>query len=86
MMDSTWMPKQLVDFQKSIFENTFSALVMIQDNTEKVAKTLVEQATWFPEENKRFIGQWTDTYKKSRTELKDTIVDNFDNMTKIFNS
>lgn len=85
-MDKTLLAKQMIDFQKSTFDNAYNAVTMIQDHTERVANTLFEQATWFPEESKRMISQWTDIYKKGRNDLKDAIDDSFDKMTRLFNN
>jgi polyhydroxyalkanoate synthesis regulator phasin len=79
-MDSSWIAKQMIDFQKTTFDHTFDAMVMLQDQTEKVANTLFEQATWFPEEGKRVIIQWTEIYKKGRDDLKSAVDDHFSKM------
>ena len=79
-MDTTWMAKQMIDFQKTTFDNTYNAVVMLQDHMEKVVSTLVEQATWVPEESRRLGNQWTETYKKGRDDLKTVADDNFNKM------
>jgi hypothetical protein len=76
-MDATWMAKQMVDFQKTTFDNSYNALVMLQDHTEKVATTIFEQATWVPEESRRILSQWSETYKKSRDDMKLAADENF---------
>ena len=79
-MDSSLIAKQMIDFQKTSFNNSFNLMVMLQDHTEKVANSLIDQAAWFPEEGKRVIGQWTEIYKKGRTDLKAAADDNFSKM------
>lgn len=79
-MDSSLIAKQMIDFQKATFNNTFNAMVMLQDHTEKVANTLIEQATWFPEEGKRIISQWNENFKKGRNEVKTAMDDNYSKM------
>ncbi len=79
-MDSSLIAKQMIDSQKTTFDNTFSAMVMLQDQTEKVANTFFEQATWFPEEGKRVINQWTEMFKKGRDDIKIAMDDNFSKM------
>jgi polyhydroxyalkanoate synthesis regulator phasin len=74
-MDTTWMAKQMIDFQKTAFDNTYQATVMLQDHMEKVTNTMIEQAAWVPEESRRLGNQWIETCKKGRDELK-TIADN----------
>jgi len=79
-MESMWMAKQLIDFQKTTFNNAYQALMMLQDHTEKVTNTMVEQAKWFPEESLRIAGLWTDFYKKGQHELKNAIEDHLEQM------
>jgi hypothetical protein len=69
-MDSSWIAKQMIDFQKTTFDNVYISMVMLQDHTEKCANTLFEQATWIPEESSRVATQWTDIFKKGRDDFK----------------
>ena len=41
IMDSK-IAKQAMDFQKATFDNTFSAITMLQDQSEKAFTTLLE--------------------------------------------
>ncbi len=79
-MDSSQIAKQMIDFQKSTFDNMYNSMVMLQDHTEKLASTLVEQATWIPEESSRVITQWTETFKTGRNDFKVAMDDIFSNM------
>jgi polyhydroxyalkanoate synthesis regulator phasin len=76
-MDAMWMAKQLMDFQKTTFDNTYKAVVMVQDQSEKVANTLIEQANLLPEEGRQVIGQWSEMYKKGRNDLKSAVDENY---------
>ncbi len=79
-MDTMWMAKQMIDFQKTAIENTYNAVTMLQDHTEMVSNTLFEQANWVPEEGRRVAGQWTETFKKGRNDLKAAMDDNYDKL------
>jgi polyhydroxyalkanoate synthesis regulator phasin len=83
-MDSSLIAKQMIDFQRTTFNNTFNFMAMLQDHTEKTANTLVEQATWFPEEGKRVIGQWVEILKKGRNDMKSAVDDNYSKMMDLF--
>ena len=76
-METGKMAKQMIDFQKATFDNTFNAMAMLQDQTEKMVNTLMEQATWLPEEGKRVIGEWLKAYKTGREDFKRMVDDNF---------
>jgi hypothetical protein len=69
-MDSSQIAKQMIDFQKTTFDNMFNSMVMLQDHTEKFASTLVEQAAWMPQAGSRVVTQWTEIFKKGRKDYK----------------
>ena len=83
-MDATKITKQMIDFQKTTFDNTFSALVMLQDQAERMSKTLLEQATWLPEEGRKAIRDWVDAYKNGREDFKKNVDDNFQKVEAFF--
>ena len=74
-MDQKLMFKQMIDFNKSSFNNAFSAMVMAQEQTETMANTFLEQAAWLPEEGKKAIKDWLDACKKGREDYKKLIDD-----------
>ena len=77
MMDNK-MAKQAVDFQKATFDNTFHAITMIQDQTEKAFNTLLETGMWpLPEEGKKVLKEWTQAFKKGRDEFKKVMDEGF---------
>lgn len=83
-MNLTWIAKQMVNFQEAIFNNSYNALVMMQDQTEKAANTLLEQAAWIPQESKRLVNQWNEMYKKGQDDLKAALDNNFNKAKDIF--
>jgi len=76
-MDATKMTKQMIDFQKTTFDNTFNAMVMLQDQAERMANTLLEQSSWLPEEGRKTIRDWVDAYKSGREEFKRNVDESF---------
>ena len=76
-METEKFAKQLIDFQKATFENTFTAVTMLQDQAERMVNTMIEQATWLPEESRRAIDEMVGTYKKGRADFKGIIDGNF---------
>ena len=69
------MAKQMLDANKATFDNAFRAMVMLQEQAEKMTGTLVEQAAWLPEEGKKAIREWIEVCKKGREEYKKTVDD-----------
>ena len=83
-MDTEKMAKQMIDFHKATFDNTFNAMVMLQDQTEKMVNTFLAQATWLPEEGKRVIDEWLSAYKKGREDFRQIVDDNFSKVEDFF--
>lgn len=76
-MDQKQIFRQMVDFNKGAFNNAFNAMVMVQDQTETLANSMLNQATWMPEEGKKAIREWVDAFKKGRETYKQTVDEAF---------
>jgi len=76
-MDQKFLFKQIVDFQKTTFDNSFSAFAKLQEQGEVMINNSLKQAEWLPEEGKKVITEWIEAYKKARTEFKNTVDSNF---------
>ncbi len=76
-MDQKQVLKQMIDFNKAAFDNTFSALVMLQDQAESSSNTLLAQATWLPKEGKKAIDEWVKTCKTGRETFKKSVDESF---------
>ena len=69
-MDQKQIAKQMIEFNKAAFDNTLTAMITMQDQTEKIVLRFLEKAPWFPEEGKKAINDWINTYKKGREDFK----------------
>jgi len=85
-MDQNQIFKQMIDFNKATFDNSFSAMVMVQEQTEKMVSTILEQATWLPEEGKKAIEEWVNACKKGAEDFKKAVDDNFEKVEDFFAS
>jgi len=83
-MDPKQMFKQVIDFNKTTFDNGFNALVMIQNQAEITMNTLMEQSPWLPDEGKKVVRQWIDTCKKGRDDLKKSMDESFKKVESFF--
>ena len=57
-MEPLKMAKQLIDFNKATFDNTFNAMVLLQEQTEKMVNVFMAQANFLPEEGKKMLNEW----------------------------
>jgi gas vesicle protein len=85
-MDNKKMVKQMIDLHKTSFKNSFSTMVMLQNQAEKLMKTLVDHTPGISDEGKKVIDQWTDAYKKGIDDLKKAIDDGYDKIEAFFDS
>ena len=69
-MNQKQMVKQMVDFCQASFNNAYNANSLLQDQFERVAYTMLDQATWIPDEGRQAIGKWVDSYKSGRDNFK----------------
>ncbi len=83
-MDQKQIFKQMLDFNKSSFTNAFNALVMIQDQTETMSNSLLEQSTWLPAEGKKAIQDWIEACKTGRAEYKKLVDDAYGKVEALF--
>ena len=83
-MHPQMIAKQIIDFNKATFDNTFDTIKILQDNTEKTVRDFLDKANLFPEEGKKVITDWVKTYKKGREDFKSTVDDSFKTVESFF--
>jgi hypothetical protein len=76
-MDSTQFVKQTLGFQKTIFENSYNAMIVVQDQTEKMMNSYLDQLPWVTEESKSSMKATVDLAKKAREDFKTAVDDGF---------
>ena len=69
-MEQGKITKQMIEFQKTAFDNMFNAMTILQEQTEKMVNMFLEQAPWLPAEGKEAVNEWLKTYKKGREAYK----------------
>ena len=79
-MEQNAIVKQMIQFNKATFENSFNAIMMFQELNEKMGNTFLEQAPWVPEEGKKIINEWVSACKKGSQNFKKHVNENFKKM------
>jgi predicted glycosyltransferase involved in capsule biosynthesis len=72
-MNNKEILSQMVKFNKTIFDNAFKAMQMAQDQGEKLITSMVDQATWLPEDGRKTITNWVQAYQKGVKEFKNHV-------------
>ncbi len=71
------MYKQMLEVNRRVFDTSFGALRLWQDQTEGMVNTMMEQAGWVPEDSKRAFGNWLKTYKRTLEDFHQAVTEGF---------
>jgi hypothetical protein len=83
-MEQKQMIKQMIEFNQTTFNNAYDAMVLIQDQFEKVTKTALDQADMLPPEGRKAIESWSEVFKDGRKSMKEQIDSGFQQVEKLF--
>lgn len=76
-MNQTDFIKQAINFNQTSFNSAYDATIMVQDQFEKVATSILDQASWMPDEGRKAIDNYVDVYKSGRQQFKKYMDDSF---------
>ena len=83
-MDQKQIAKQMIQFNKTAFDNSLNAMTMVYDQNEKMVGTFLQQATWLPAEGKKAIDDWMNSYKKGCEDFKALVDENYQKVEAFF--
>ena len=83
-MDQKQIALQMIQFNKTAFDNSFNAMSMVYEQNEKMLGTFLKQATWIPEEGRKAIETWIQTYKKGCEDFKKMADENYQKVEEFF--
>jgi hypothetical protein len=75
--------KQIIEFQKSAFDNSYDAIVMLQDQAEGVFNSMIGQAPWIPQKSMDIVDDWTQVLKTGRDAYKNLVDDGFESLVEL---
>lgn len=76
-MNQNQIMKQMIEFNQATFNSAFSANVLLQDQFERMANTVLDQTAMLPVETRKAIDNWAEAYKTGRQDLKKYIDDSY---------
>lgn len=85
-MDQQTLFKQMIEFQKGTFDNSFNAMCKLQEQSEEIIKAFINQAAWMPDEGKKAVTDWIEAYRKGQSQLKDMVDASFEKVQEFINS
>jgi hypothetical protein len=77
MQESTKAIKQILDFNKNTFDSGLNVMMNISEQNEKMFRSLMDQASWMPDEGKKLVFQWSDLYRKGFEDFKKAADENY---------
>jgi len=77
VMNSVKRIEQILDFNKRAFDDNFNAMIAVQEHTEKIVFDFWRKSEYFPEEGKKVVGDWLQTYKNGLDEFKASVDSRF---------
>jgi hypothetical protein len=77
MMYPKSMIKQILDFNRKVFEDSFSVIAAVEEQSEKTLSLFKEETLFFPEQSKKAIEEWIKTYKNGMDNFKTNIDSRF---------
>lgn len=83
-MEPKQFAKQMIQFNKAAFDNTFNAMAVLQEQTEKMVNSFMEQSAWMPAEGKKAVADWVKAYKRGRDDFKAAVDDNYKKVEEFF--
>ncbi len=83
-MDQKQIALQMIQFNKTAFDNSFNAMNMVYEQNEKMVGTFLQQATWMPAEGKKAIENWMQSYKKGCEDFKKLADENYQKVEEFF--
>ena len=71
------MFKQMIKFNKTAIDNSFSMMSSLQEQAEKTLNFYLDRAAGFPEEGKKAINEWIDVYNKGSRDFQIAVQESF---------
>jgi archaellum component FlaC len=84
MMQPKDMLKQMIDFNKTAYENVFKNMNILHEQMEKSINLYIDQAPGMSEEGKKAAKEWASMYKKGYEDFKNLVDDNIKKMEAFF--
>jgi hypothetical protein len=83
-MDRDRICKQLIEFQKVTFDNSYCGLTKLQEQGEEMINTFLARSNWLPSEGRKAFTDWLKAYRKARCEFKRSVDENFEKIMEFF--
>ena len=83
-MDQRQITKGMIEFNKSVLDNTFNQISSIQDQSASMFTDFMNKANWLPADGKKAINDWLAAYKKGRDDFKTATDEKYEKVANYF--
>lgn len=73
MIKTRHVLKKMIHFNKDSFLSMYNTFAYLQKQTENIMDSIIDQNVWLPDENKKSIKEWSQTYKKGLDRFKNNV-------------
>jgi hypothetical protein len=80
MMDPKKLGQQMIDFSKTGVDNSFNAMMMLQEQMERLTSLYWGQMVNLPQETKKGLNEWIKIHNKNCEDFKKVVDDGFKNL------
>ncbi|MFZ0930103.1 MAG: hypothetical protein WAN11_15970 [Syntrophobacteraceae bacterium] len=83
-MDQQSMAKQMIDLQRTAFDNMMGNTIMFWNQAGTMMNAFLDLAAWLPEDRKKALREWGEMGKTGLENFKNVVDDGYSNLTKVF--
>ncbi len=83
-MYNTKMFTQVVEYQKTLFDNSFATMATFQDQGHQMMDQVFEKSLLLPDDSKKMCSYWVDFVKQNRENCKGYVDSSFDRIKELF--
>lgn len=76
-MEQTTILKQMINFNKTMCNNAFNTMTMLQDQMEKMANMSTGPGVWMPEGGRNCADEYAKAYRQGCRNFKNAVDENF---------
>lgn len=83
-MEAVKIAKQMIGLQKTFFDNSFNAMVIVQDQSENMFNGFLNQFPWITKDGKKIWNETLQFSKKARDDFKNAIDEGYSRMEALY--
>lgn len=83
-MDSTQITKQMIDLQKTAFDNGYAAISTVQEQTGTLISSYVEQFPWVNDQGRKQLKEVLSVTRQAREDFKKAVDEGYTKLEELF--